>query len=385
MSVWHFTRGYVRIELRCCRPEKAVNSLLAEGICLHNVRRNSLRVMDAVVPMRDYARLCSVSDALGCDVKVIEQNGLPVFLRCMKGRPVLIAVLAAGLAAIMLLSKFIWLVRIKGCDRVPEDAVMQALSAADVGAGSFKSQLDLNALKETVSSVSPDIGFVDIRLDGTVLTVAIQETEDMDFNDIDNNPSSIYADRDCIIVDISARSGKAAVKKGDAVKRGAILIDGNVTASDGSVSKVKSEGTIVGRVVYRLTATEHSTALKLMRSGNECEYIKLNVFGSAVISKIPYAEYELEGLEERTLDSCGIPIIVERGRCYELIEGTAQRDSAEMIETAMNGAESKLMNAVPRDARIIMKKSELVWNADGSVTAVIIIETIENIGYTRFI
>ncbi len=385
MSIWHFTRGYVKIELHCSRPENAVNSLLAEGICLHNIRRISLRAMDAVVPMRDYVKLCSVSDALGCDVKVIEQNGLPVFLRCMKGRPVLVAVLVAGLAAMLFLSKCIWIVRIDGCDRVSADIVMQALSAADVGAGTFKSKLDLQAIKETVSSASPDIGFVDIRIDGTVLTVAIQETANTDFNNFNDNPSSIYADRDCIIVEISARSGKAAVKKGDAVKRGAILIDGNITASDGSVKKVKSEGTVVGRVVYRLTATESPTALGLVRSGNECEYVKLRVFDAAVTSQIPYTEYELEGLEERTLDSCGIPIIAERGRCYELVEGTARRDSAEMIETAMNKAESKLMNAVPQDARIIMKKSETVWNEDGSVTAIIIIETIENIGYTRFI
>lgn len=385
MSVWHFTRGYVKIELHSSKLEKTVNALLAEGVRLHNIRRISHRKLDAVIPMRDYSQLCAVSDTFGCDVRVVEQKGFPVLLKCMKGRPVLLAVLLAGLAAMLIMSRYIWFVRINGCDRVAETAVIQALSASGVSAGALKSSLDTDALKDAVLDVSANIGFVDIRLDGAVLLVEIREASDTDFSVDYGGPSSIHADKDCVIVEISALSGMAAVKKGDAVKRGAVLIDGNVVAADGSVKKVKSEGRIVGRVLYRLTATESAQAVRLVRSGNECDYIMLKALGASVISHIPYAHYDLECGEERTLDSCGVPIIAQRGKCYELIEGDALRDRAEMVDTAMARAESKLMNAVAKDARIIMKKSELIWNDDGSVTAVITIETIEDIGYMRLI
>ena len=41
MFLWKFTRGYVKIRMRCMRPEKMVNLLLAEGISLHNIEREN--------------------------------------------------------------------------------------------------------------------------------------------------------------------------------------------------------------------------------------------------------------------------------------------------------------------------------------------------------
>ena len=59
MFLWKFTRGYVKIRMRCMRPEKMVNLLLAEGISLHNIERENKSTITAARRQATACRLLS--------------------------------------------------------------------------------------------------------------------------------------------------------------------------------------------------------------------------------------------------------------------------------------------------------------------------------------
>lgn len=78
MFLWKFTRGYVKIRMRCMRPEKMVNLLLAEGISLHNIERENKSTITAVTETGNCMPLVELTELHGGEACVLEQRGLPV-------------------------------------------------------------------------------------------------------------------------------------------------------------------------------------------------------------------------------------------------------------------------------------------------------------------
>lgn len=77
------------------RPEKMVNLLLAEGISLHNIERENKSTITAVTETGSCMPLVELTELHGGEACVLEQRGLPVLLRSLKSRFMLIAVLIA--------------------------------------------------------------------------------------------------------------------------------------------------------------------------------------------------------------------------------------------------------------------------------------------------
>ena len=98
------------------RPEKMVNLLLAEGISLHNIERENKSTITAVTETGNCMPLVELTELHGGEACVLEQRGLPVLLRALKSRFMLIAVLIIGFAAMCILSHRVLLIDISGCD-----------------------------------------------------------------------------------------------------------------------------------------------------------------------------------------------------------------------------------------------------------------------------
>ncbi|MCH5278766.1 MAG: sporulation protein YqfD [Christensenellaceae bacterium] len=386
MHLWKFTRGYVKIRLYCDRPERMVNLLLAEGICLHSIGRMSLHELTAIVRLKFFMQLCEIVGAHGGDVSLIEEHGLPVYLKLLKSRPMLAITLIIGFISILFASRRIFIINAVGCDGVSEEKVLNVLYEHGVSVGVGQAELEIKDLSKAVLDSDDRIGFADVRVNGVVLTAVIREVNSIVLPEGDDAPSSIYADKDCVIVSIVAEDGNAVVKNGQAVKRGQTLVSGDITPEGAETPvKVRSKATIFGQVAYRFSVEIKPTAARLVRSGNSCDYTKIMAFGIGVGSDTPYDQFEVEVTKARWFDACGLPISVCSGQAYELVSGEATLDERTMRETALAEADALIRDTVSTDARIIMKTTDFVWQDDGSLLAVVRIQTIEKIGYSRYI
>ena len=114
------------------RPEKMVNILLAEGISLHNIERENKSTITAVTETGNCMPLVELTELHGGEACVLEQRGLPVLLRSLKSRFMLIAVLIIGFAAMCILSHRVLLIDISGCDALEPSEILSVV--ADCGA-----------------------------------------------------------------------------------------------------------------------------------------------------------------------------------------------------------------------------------------------------------
>lgn len=386
MRLWKFALGYVKIKLVCARPEKMMNILISEGISMHNIVRESLHETTAIISNSCYGKVCSFSEENGCNVYLLEEGGLPMLLKIATARPMLIATALLGFIALLMLSNRIFFIETIGCDSISTDTIIELLEKGGVKLGVRKNSLDIPALEESLIESDKKISFVDIRQDGVKLTAFIHEVDSIVTEGSEEAPSSIYSNKDCIIVSIVAEDGKAMVQSGNAVKRGQLLISGDITPEGyEEIIKVQSKGEIIGRVVYRFSVSVDKEAMQLVRSGESCEYTVLELFGVKIESETEFEKYETEFGMSKFLSSCGLPLRVMDGMAYELVKGKKALSEDEMKQKALSLLEEKLLESVPKDARIISKNTEFIWQEDGSLVATVSIQTIEKIGYSRYI
>lgn len=388
MRLWKFARGYVKIKLECYRPERMVNLLLGEGIALHNAERRSLHEMIAVTALRDYQRLCALAETYDCTVTVLASQGLPVLFRALLSRPLLIFSVILWLAAGIILSQQVFIINIAGCDAVNETEILSLIENMGVKSGTAKAKIDREAIKQALLKYDKRISFADIRLHGAVLTAVIREANAFKLSDNDDAPSSVYADKDCVIVKITAEHGNPMVHPGQAVKRGELLISGDITPERGNPEtpvRVAAKGIILGQAAYRFSVKVERRAEIYARSGEKLPFTEVKLFGLKFPSKIPFPNYEREILNTQYLTGCGLPVKVESGFIYKLVPIISELDDAQMTALALKKADALILKTVPKDARLIMRSSEFYRSDDGSLIMTVNLQTIEKIGYSRYL
>lgn len=384
MRLWKFFKGYVKIRVKCPRPEKTVNVLVENGVSLHDVRRVSKNEMTAVVSHSGLHSAVNTAGENGWHVDVVDEQGLPVIMKVLLHRPMLVVTILVGFAAILFLSGRILRYDIEGIDCVDEEEIIGILNSSGGQLYGKASNIDLHGISKRLVDEIDEVSFADVRRDGVVLKVIVHENgRKMNANEEDG-PADIFAEKECIIEKIVATRGKAIAKPGQAVKAGALLITGDITPENFPEKiLVRASGEVTARVIYRLVVRVDSLGEKLIRSGRECKYAAIDLFGKEIGSAVEFQNYEFELSEEHILLMAGVPIRVSGGTAYELVTAEAELTENEQKERSMETLESRLLSSVPDDARIISKSVNFVREQDGSLTAAMIIETIEKIGVTK--
>ena len=153
---------------------------------------------------------------------------------------------------------------------------------------------------------------------------------------------------------------------------------------------VHSRGTITGQVAYRFSAEIGKTAPKLCQSGNSCEYTQISfptLFKGKKItreSRVLYDEFEITLESCETLDAGLLPVRVYKGRAHELVVAEKNLTYDEMTAAANAKLDAEMKSSIPKDARIIAKSTDFIQQADGTLIAVLNVQTIENIGYIQY-
>ena len=79
-----------------------------------------------------------------------------------------------------------------------------------------------------------------------------------------------------------------------------------------------------------------------------------------------------------------LPVRVYKGRAHELVVAEKNLTYDEMTAAANAKLDAEMKSSIPKDARIIAKSTDFIQQADGTLIAVLNVQTIENIGYIQY-
>ncbi|MBO4384372.1 MAG: sporulation protein YqfD [Clostridia bacterium] len=358
-------------------PERLINRCFEGGIALYGLERRDWGA-SAVIRARDFKRLRALSRGSGNRIRILEKRGIPRLKAFVRRNAVFIAALGIFIAAALSASTRLWFVRIETVS-IPEAEVREMLRALSVYVGAPKDAFTTSGVAHSLD-LDPRIANARVKLEGVTLYADISETVGTIPEGAEDHPASIYADKDCVIRFISAARGHAAVREGQAVKAGDLLITGDLSELKEGLL-VRADGLILGETVYTAKATAPLTVEKSQRSGSSVAAVGISVFGRVFFFGLPYDEYELELVKTGRLSPVGLT--VTEYRVYELKTMPVTDTASAAEKRARLKAQEKVFELLPRGARILAVSTECYVNEDGSVTAVICVTVIEPIGVRR--
>ncbi len=172
---------------------------------------------------------------------------------------------------VIFLSNIVWCIEVEGNESIGDSSIISDLEKCGLYIGNMWTNIDLGEVESGFLNMRGDVGWININRSGTVAYVSIKETE----KGVLKNPekpeySNIVAKEDCIIEYISVESGTPAIKVGDAVTKGDLLILG-VNANGEESRFCSAEGDVIGRV-----NTTVSTVALREKSQKSIENIAIN-------------------------------------------------------------------------------------------------------------
>lgn len=307
-----------------------VNLCRNNGIELrHLVRRENAIQME--IDAENFKKLRPLVRKTHVKIHILNRHGPAFFFYRHKRRWWFLLGMTVFAGMIYMLSLFVWQIDIDGNRKYTDALILQALAQMDVKTGCRKSEIDLPEIEEELRIMYNEITWVSASIAGTKLQIELREgdlkisgssgggqtgnvkrVENRENNPKTQNgesetdlPANLVADEDAIITNLVVRRGTAAVRYGDEVKKGDVLIEGKVYIynEDETLKKVDyltAEGDVFGK--YQELYEKHYQRKHEERSYKGKNYRELGV---AIVGKsfcLPVWENILKKqLEENTL------------------------------------------------------------------------------------
>ena len=350
---------------RCSRDDAArmINTLLRLGICStvtpdgrFTLRRKDKRRFLSYATSRIRFELGAALGVYG----YVERNSR---------RYGLLAAILTVMALFFLTRGLVWDVRVSGNSTLTEQAVVDTLGEHGLSVGSRWRRIDKNIIETTLLSEHPEIAWLSVNRRGTVAYVELIESENVGKEEeIAPLYSNIVAKCDGVVEEITVKCGEAAVKVGDVVKAGDILISGVVESQNG-VGFCRAEGTVRASVATEISAVAQREVTERVESRRRLAHIRIIIFNFSINIFKNYGN---------SVDTCDI---IEKIRDFALFNGTRLpisvvtvyemecssltriRTDEEMIAVAKSELDAKILETL-KDADALKLRTEGSFEGD---------------------
>ncbi len=381
--MWRFIGGYVIIQIEGLSLERFLNAMLSAGTPVWALERTGRTCVRLRIKRKDFFRLIPIRRRYRCRVHVLEKRGLPFLWGALWRRKVLLfgsVALAAGFA---FLSTRVLFVRVTGCERMEEDLLMSALAEKGVTPFMPWRGVDYVRIANDTAALFDEIAWLGLHRDGVFLTVEVRESIPLPEIEDYSVPCDVVATKAGVVVDITVLRGKAAVRPGDRVVDGQVLISGTVQYKDTPPYLTRARGTVSAAIVYDVRVEAKKTVPVILETGRTHRYVCICI-GSRVIYQTP-SPYPLAYVEAGApvvVSQLLTPVTVESGVWVEQKESERTLLADEQKETALVEAEKTALLLLPDGADIIVKAA-YTETENGVLYGRCRITTVETIGIQR--
>ena len=277
--------------------------------------------------------------AAGIPICLITKRGLPfLFLRYIK-RFGLIAGVFVGLALVFIAQLFVWKIDIDGNTSVTDGEIKKCLSECGLSVGTFIPSISARQTANDLLLTCDPISSAAITVKGTHVTVSVLErTHTPEIVD-SSGYYNVIAARDGVIIDVDAVDGTPAVKTGDTVVSGQLLINSFMEGVYGTYTPTHARGTILALVHEQFDISVPAKRTYKSFTGRSCSKTSYNVLGAninAFIHENPPYEYFDYVTSEKDLKIFGfieLPVKISSVTYYEYVpeDTVISMDMAELI------------------------------------------------------
>lgn len=258
-------------------PERFYTGCARAGVYLWDIVPG--KNAGASVAARKYKKLRRIARKSGCRLRVRGKKGLPFALRRTRAHPGLWAGGAAFLAIVYLLSLRVWCVRVTGDCPCPPGQLESALAAEGVSRGVWKSTIEPKTVADRVMLRFPDIRWMSVNLRGSAAEISVQKKVRKPKIAELSNICNIKASATGQILSMKVFAGAPAVKKGDAVVEGQLLVSAVVEDQLGGSTLTHASAEVIAETSRTLNISVALSQKKSVPTGRAVLRRNLDLFG----------------------------------------------------------------------------------------------------------
>ncbi len=384
IKAWNFLRGYVIIRIEGLTLERFLNLAASNDIYLWDINRVDYTTLEMKVSIKGFRQLKEVVKKVGCRVELIEKKGFPFFIYELKQRKMLGLGFIVFFALIFYLSSLIWHIEVIGNETVATDEILETLEKENIKKGIIKYRVDKDYLENLLLKKYDIFSYLSVNIEGTKLTIEVKE-RDIPPELIDKDtPCNIVANKKGVIEKVIARNGRVAVKKGDVVQKGQVLITGIISDEYSDIQMyVHAEGEVLARTSYSYKVEEPIVKTVKVETGEVYKRYQLQIGEKGIQfiqGDIPFKDY-VENVREIKIFNLDlklpIKILVHE---YKEVQSKKIEQDVEFIKKSNHiKAVEELNKQLPPSAKIESKDVNH-YIKDNMVVTYVVIEVIEDIG-----
>lgn len=400
-----FLTGCVTLLVQSESPEKFINLAASRGIFLWDLRmlaggKFSVRVrLSAVRPLRHVARKTKSR------FRIVSREGLPFLLARLNRRRALAGGLVLFFLSVYFLGSFVWFIDVTGSRQIPAQEVKKAAAQAGLARGTPRWKINTGSLEKNIQDRLPALSWVGVYIKGTRAEIHVVEKTLVE--EKEDGFAHVVAAKAGLVEEVLVLKGHPAVKEGDTVVPGQVLISGIVPLPEPEPARpeekekevapgqkqlyVAARGIVRARVWYE----EYGEALLVEResgpTGRVAARVCMKIGGKEIILKgspgVPFENYREEKVVKKIPPwrnlTPGVELIYQK--FSELQEQTVTRSREQALALAGEKALAEIRQKLPQSAIILRERiEELVTPRPENVVRVRAhLEVVEDIGVNR--
>lgn len=249
-------KGYLMCVSDSGSWERFMNMCRHHGIDIWKIKRED--DVCFCLQQKCFKQIIPIARKTGVKPHIKKKRGFPFLLHGMLHNWTFYTGFLLFLALLSVLSTFVWEIVYNGQSSYSRETLSKTVEKMGVYPGMSRSRLDCDAIEKQIRQVHPDISWVSAEEKGSVLQISIKEGKKTIVHDAQADAAHLTAPKDGVVKQIVANRGTAAVKPGQKVKKGDILIRGIVPVTDDN-SEVVENIPVAAKGKVTLLVTEEMT------------------------------------------------------------------------------------------------------------------------------
>ncbi len=276
LRILRFLLGYVKITVSGRFPERFLNICANNGIAVWYTHKRGNNI-ECCVFAKDYRRLKRLRKGCAVSVRIKRKYGLPLFFHRYRRRMGMAVGAAIFCMVLAVMPNFVWSITVNSDGSISEGQVLVAMEEMGLKIGTPCSQVDTGNMRVQLALALDKVSWVSINTDATAVTVEVRSATEKE--EKDEAFSNLVAECDGRITAVYVRSGSAAVKVGDAVVKGQLLVSGTEEYKDGSTVFRHSDADIIAQTEHKVTVSVPFKQTVAVDTGRVCRRRVASVFG----------------------------------------------------------------------------------------------------------
>lgn len=365
--------GTVKVFVKGDDKSRFLNLIRTKGIDMWNIvckENGYIFTMYA----KDFYKLQKVRRKTHVKLKIIKKSGIPFLVKRYRKRKMFLFGFISACIMVKLLSAHMWDIEINGNIKHTKNEIAKLLRENNVECGMKIKDVCADKIEEYIRNGYSDIVWISCRVEGTKLIIDLKENlyvgqvkEELK----ENVRYDLVATEEMTISKIVTRRGTALVKAGDRVKKGDILIMGEVEVSGDYDEYIRTEYVAADGEVYGIVNCTYMDVLstkyvKKVYTGREEKKISF-VFNDNKIEIGKDADYEKADVitkEKRIYMTSGYYLpVIKIEKCYrEYEEETLEYEKDEIERRLLNKYNKYLENLSKMGIQIVDKNVRIDIN-----------------------